>query len=64
MKHRLKISVSKKPQSNGLLAFRTVTVREKFLNWLLGAPNKVTILVPGSSVDAISISEIADGGVS
>lgn len=62
MKHNLSISVSKKPKVGGIVACQTVTIREKLLRLLLGTPHKVTILVPGDSVDTVSITEVADGG--
>ena len=63
MTHKLKISISKKPLSGGLLNVRNITVREKVLRWLLGAPQKLTIIVPGSSVESVDISEVVPGGV-
>ena len=63
MTHKLKISLSKKPLSGGLLNVRNITVREKVLRWLLGAPQKLTIIVPGSSVESVDISEVVPGGV-
>lgn len=62
MKHSLQISVSKKPQANRIVAYKTVSIREKLLRRLLGTSNKVTILVPGSSVASVSINEVQEGG--
>ena len=56
--HNLKISVSKKPLNGGIVAYRRVTVREKLLRFLLGSPVKLTVLVPGNSVEEVAISEI------
>ena len=33
-------------------------LREKLLRFLLGSPVKLTVLVPGDSVDAVEISEV------
>ena len=63
MKHHLKISVSKKPKSGGIITCRNVSVRERVLRFLLGDTNKVTILIPGDSVETLSIKELSDGGV-
>lgn len=60
MRHSLKIKVSKKRANGGVLACRQVTVREKLLRFLLGSPVKLTILVPGDSVDEVAIKEVAD----
>lgn len=58
MKHTLKISVSKKPRADSVVNFRSVSVSEKFLRLLFGMPCKMTILVPGDSVEELSIHEI------
>lgn len=59
MKHRLKISVSKKPVNKGVVAWRKVSVRERFLRFLLGDKTKLTVIVPGDSVEELSIQEVA-----
>ena len=61
MKHTLKISVSKKPRADSIVNFRSVSVREKFLRLLFGMPCKMTILVPGDSVEELSIHEVNEG---
>jgi len=63
MKHNLKISVSKKPMTGGVVACRSISLRDKLLTFLFGQKNKVMILVPGDSVEMVSITEIAEGGV-
>ena len=63
MKHRLKISVSDKPQNGGIVACRRVNVRKRIFDKLLGPVQQVTVIVPGRTVDCIAISEIAEGGV-
>lgn len=60
MRHNLKIKVSKERSNGGILACRQVTVREKLLRFLLGNPVKLTVLVPGDSVDEVAIKEVAD----
>lgn len=57
MRHALKIMVSKERFNNGVFACRCVTVREKLLRFLLGSPVKLTVLVPGDSVDEVAICE-------
>ena len=59
MKHRLKICVSKKPVNKGVVAWRKVSVRERFLRFLLGDKTKLTVIVPGDSVEELSIQEVA-----
>lgn len=63
MKHNLKISVSKKPRYDGIVSCRNVSVRERLLRFLLGKPARLTIVVPGDSVETLSINEVAGGEV-
>ena len=58
MKHALQINVSKKPKNGGIAAVRKVSVREKFLRFLFGDKTKLTVIVPGDSVEELAIKEI------
>ena len=60
--HNLKISVSKKPLNGGIVAYRRVTVREKLLRFLFGNPVRLTVIVPGNSVESVSIERVREGG--
>lgn len=62
MKHNLKISVSKEPQTGGLVQCRNLNLREKLLTRLLGPERKVMVLIPGDNVSTLSITEAAEGG--
>lgn len=62
MRHNLNIRVSDKPKNDGVVACRTVTLREKLLTMLLGPMQKVTVLVPGNTVESIAITELPMGG--
>jgi hypothetical protein len=59
----LTISVTKQPRTDGVVTCRKVTVRQKLLAWLLGPPQKMMVLIPGDSVDTVSITEVPEGGV-
>ena len=61
MKHTLQISVSKKPKNGGIVACRKVSVRERFLRFLFGDKTKLTVIVPGDTVESISITELPGG---
>ena len=63
MEHNLKISVSKKPKSDGILSCRSISVRERILRFLLGRKQKLTILVPGDSVEEVAICTVKEGGM-
>lgn len=63
MKHNLKISVSKQPQTGGIVSCRNVTLREKLLTFLLGRQERVMVLIPGNTVETLSITELPEGGM-
>lgn len=62
MKHNLKISVSKKPQTGGLVTYRNLAVRERIIRLLLGSKQRVTIVIPGDSIEELHICEMTKGG--
>ena len=62
MKHDLRISIRREPSSQGIIRCRTVTLRERLLERLLGARRRLTILVPDDSVHRVSITEQAEDG--
>lgn len=65
MRHSLKISVSKDPQTAGIVTCRNITIRERLLKFLLGDKQRVTVLIPGDSVGEIAIcEETKEGGES
>lgn len=49
MKHNLKISVSKKPQTGGLVTYRNVSVREHRSSLSFRSKQRVTIVIPGDN---------------
>ena len=62
MKHKVKVSVSKDPQTGGIVTCRNLTVRERLLRFLFGDKRRVTVLIPGDSVGEIAICETEKGG--
>jgi len=62
MKERLSISVSAAKGGGHIAAVRSVSVRERILRFLLGGKEKVTIIIPGDSVEELAIREINEGG--
>lgn len=62
MKHSLKISYTKEPGYGGIVWCRTVPLRERLLRRLFGEMRWVTIIVPGGSVEELSVKEIAEVG--
>ena len=62
MNHNLKISLSQDRESGGIVRCKTVNLRERLLRRLLGDTRRVTIIVPGGSVKALSVQEVPEGG--
>lgn len=62
MKHTLKVSVSKAPDTCGLVTCRSVKIREWLLRALLGDRKKITVLMPGDSIGELVITEKEEGG--
>ena len=56
MNHALNIKVSKERMNGGIMACRQLTLRERLIRFLLGSPVRLTIVVPGDSVDEVAIS--------
>ena len=61
MKHDLKISIRREPPGGGIVRSRTVTLRERLLDRLLGNNHRVTLIVPGDNVERVSITEVPVG---
>lgn len=58
MKHHLKICVSEKPDTAGIVRCKTVRLRERVLRRLFGDLHRITIIVPGDSVRELSVQEV------
>ncbi len=63
MKQTLSISVSKKPVNAGAVSVRNVSVRERLMRFLFGDKVRLTVIVPGNTVEKLSIHEVAEGGL-
>lgn len=62
MKHNLHISVSDKPQRNGMVSCKCISLRERFLRKLFGNKQKIVILVPGDAIEELAITRTTEGG--
>lgn len=62
MNHKLRIRVSDKPEPDSIVACRKTRARKRLLRKLLGSTEKVTVIVPGRTVESIAISEVKEGG--
>lgn len=63
MKHNLKISLAQGPERDGIVRCKTVSLRERVLRRLFGDMRRVTIIVPGDSVEELSVREVAEVGI-
>lgn len=58
MKHHLRISVSKEsPPDGAIFSCKRVSMRERIMRSLFGERKRLTILVPGDSVDEVAITQ-------
>lgn len=55
MSKHLKLTISKKPPNNSLIAMKEVNVKKSLFTKLFGGKNKVAILIPGNDVGSIEI---------
>ncbi len=63
MKHNLKISLAQGAESGGIVRCKTVSLHERVLRRLFGDMRRVTIIVPGDSVEELSVREVAEVGI-
>lgn len=61
IQHRLKLHIAKDiPEDPGVVATKTLPIRERLLRFLLGKRRQVTLVVPGDSIRQIDITETDD----
>ena len=60
MKHNLKISIAEKPETGGIVRCKTVSLRKRVLQKLLGEKGRVMVIVPGGSVQALCVQEVPE----
>lgn len=60
MHHTMQISVGGKPQHN-VAVVRKFRVREKLMHRLFGSMTRMTVIVPGDTVEEVSITEVKEG---
>ena len=51
-----------KGDGKGLVYCRRFNLRERFLRLLFGERRTVTVIVPGDSVECVSVTELTEGG--
>ncbi len=63
MKQTLSISVSKKPVNAGAVSVRNLSVSERLMRFMFVDKLRLTVIVPGNTVEELSIHEVAEGGL-
>lgn len=58
MRNALRIKVSQKMDSGGIVSCREKKIKKWLMNWLFGQSEKVTILVPGCDVAEVQIVDL------
>ena len=58
MRNALRIKVSQKMDSGGIVSCREKSIRKWLLNTLFGQSEKITILVPGCDVAEVQIVDL------
>jgi len=58
MRNALRIKVSKKMDSGGIVSCREKKIKKWIMNWLFGQSEKITILVPGCDVAEVQIVDL------
>lgn len=61
MNNTLKISVTKKPADSGIVSCMNISVRERFLRFILGNKQHLMVIVPSDSIQELAISEVKEG---
>ncbi len=62
MKHNLKISISNEDTTR-LVRYKKTSIREKILKILFGESKRITIIIPGDTVNELFITEEEEGEV-
>lgn len=60
MNHKLKISVSQEPPKDGIVSCKKLSLKKKLFKKLFGDTQKVTIIIPGDSVQDVTIREVKE----
>ena len=61
MRHNLEVSIIK-PAHDALVRCRKISIRERLMKLLFGETRRMWIIIPGDTVEALSISELREGG--
>ena len=60
MKHKLTISVTRDPPGLRLVRCRRIPVRERFLRLMFGEKRKVTVIIPGDTIETVCVEELPE----
>ena len=57
MRHHVHLDLTRPKTRDKVVGLRRVTLRERLARLILGTPEKFTVIVPGDSVDQVTITE-------
>lgn len=60
MKHKLLISVSKKPKEDGYANCKTIKLRERLVKFFFGKKSDIMVFIPSNRIDEVAIQK--EGG--
>lgn len=60
MRHQLTLDLNPEPQREEVARVKRITVRERLARLILGRPKTFTLVVPGDSVDQVTITHKHD----
>jgi hypothetical protein len=62
MKHQVQVNVSKSPIDGGIIACMVVPIKNRYLRKLIGDVDRMTVIIPGDTVNDITIREVKERG--
>lgn len=55
MRHKLRLNLAEQEEREQIIKLRRVSLRDRLAKFLLGEKRKYTIVVPGDSIDQVTI---------
>lgn len=60
MRHKVNLTLGKQAQREQLIKLQTISLRERIARFLLGDKQKYTLVVPGDSIEQVTIIQKQD----
>ena len=62
LKKNVKVTYSKTPNPDGVVAVKKTTLKKKLMEKLFGTSTQVVVIVPGNTCGSITVTELEEGG--